>query len=102
MEAIKNHTGQVVPLNMSNIDTDQIIPKQFLKRVERTGLGQFVFHNWRFDDAGNRRDGFELDDAKFEGASVLLAGEYFGCGSSREHAPLPLLESGCTLIAAPS
>src|SRR5699024_204541 len=92
----------VLPLSTAVRQTEQIIPKQFLKRVERTGFGQFVFHNWRFDDEGNRRDGFELDDAKFEGASVLLAGENFGCGSSREHAPWALLDYGFRVIIAPS
>ncbi|WP_411843963.1 3-isopropylmalate dehydratase small subunit [Salinicoccus sp. HZC-1] len=102
MEAISEHTGKVFPLDRSNVDTDQIIPKQFLKRVERTGFGQFVFHNWRFDDDGNRREGFEMDDEKFKGASVLLAGENFGCGSSREHAPWALLDYGFRVIIAPS
>lgn len=102
MEAISEHKGKVFPLDRSNVDTDQIIPKQFLKRVERTGFGQFVFHNWRFDDDGNRREGFEMDDSKFEDASVLLAGENFGCGSSREHAPWALLDYGFKVIIAPS
>lgn len=102
MEAISEHKGKAFPLDRSNVDTDQIIPKQFLKRVERTGFGQFVFHNWRFDDEGQRREGFEMDDEKFEGASVLLAGENFGCGSSREHAPWALLDYGFRVIIAPS
>ncbi len=102
MEAISEHEGKVFPLDRTNVDTDQIIPKQFLKRVERTGFGQFVFHNWRFDDDGNRREGFDMDDEKFEGASVLLAGENFGCGSSREHAPWALLDYGFKVIIAPS
>lgn len=72
MEAIKNHTGQVVPLNMSNIDTDQIIPKQFLKRIERTGFGQFLFYNWRFDENGKQRPDFNLNKPKYKGASILI------------------------------
>lgn len=102
MEAIKEHKGLVFPLNRANIDTDQIIPKQFLKRVERTGFGQFVFYNWRFDDNGNKREDFELNQPKFEGTSVLLAGENFGCGSSREHAPWALFDYGFRVVIAPS
>lgn len=102
MEAISEHKGKVYPLDRGNVDTDQIIPKQFLKRVERTGFGQFVFNDWRFDDEGNRRPDFDLDDERFEGASVLLAGENFGCGSSREHAPWALLDYGFQVIIAPS
>lgn len=102
MEAIKEHEGKVFPLNRSNVDTDQIIPKQFLKRVERTGFGQFVFHNWRFDDDGNPKTDFELDSPRYKDASVLIAGENFGCGSSREHAPWALLDFGFKVIIAPS
>lgn len=102
MEAIKEHEGKVFPLNRSNVDTDQIIPKQFLKRVERTGFGQFVFHNWRFDDDGNPKPDFELDSPRYKDASVLIAGENFGCGSSREHAPWALLDFGFKVIIAPS
>lgn len=102
MEAIKEHEGKVFPLNRSNVDTDQIIPKQFLKRVERTGFGQFVFHNWRFDDDGNPKPDFELDSSRYKDASVLIAGENFGCGSSREHAPWALLDFGFKVIIAPS
>ncbi|RKQ35667.1 3-isopropylmalate dehydratase small subunit [Oceanobacillus halophilus] len=102
MEAIKEHKGLVFPLNRTNVDTDQIIPKQFLKRIERTGFGQFVFYNWRFDDSGNKREDFDLNKTQFEGASILLAGENFGCGSSREHAPWALLDYGFKVIIAPS
>ncbi|MCG7332350.1 3-isopropylmalate dehydratase small subunit [Salinicoccus roseus] len=102
MEAIKEHEGKVFPLNRSNVDTDQIIPKQFLKRVERTGFGQFVFHNWRFDDDGNPKPDFELDSPRYKDASILIAGENFGCGSSREHAPWALLDFGFQVIIAPS
>ncbi|WP_156289787.1 3-isopropylmalate dehydratase small subunit [Oceanobacillus salinisoli] len=102
MEAIKEHKGLVFPLNRTNIDTDQIIPKQFLKRIERTGFGQFVFYNWRFDDNGNKREDFDLNKPQFDGASILLAGENFGCGSSREHAPWALLDYGFRVVIAPS
>lgn len=102
MEAIKEHEGKVFPLNRSNVDTDQIIPKQFLKRVERTGFGQFVFYNWRFDDDGNPKPDFELDSPRYKDASILIAGENFGCGSSREHAPWALLDFGFQVIIAPS
>src|SRR5699024_12013531 len=78
IEAIKNHTGQVVPLNMSNIDTDQIIPKQFLKRIERTGFGQFLFYNWRFDENGKQRPDFNLNKPKYKDASILITQENFG------------------------
>lgn len=102
MEAIRNHTGQVVPLNMSNIDTDQIIPKQFLKRIERTGFGQFLFFNWRFDENGNQRPEFNLNKPKYKDASILITQENFGSGSSREHAPWSLLDYGFKIIIAPS
>lgn len=101
MKAIKEHTGLVCPLNRANIDTDQIIPKQFLKRIERSGFGQFLFHHWRFDDEGNKRD-FPLNDPKYKDASILLTGDNFGCGSSREHAPWSLLDYGFRVIIAPS
>ncbi|RDW15576.1 3-isopropylmalate dehydratase small subunit [Oceanobacillus chungangensis] len=102
MEAIKQHQGLVFPLNRANIDTDQIIPKQFLKRIERTGFGQFLFFNWRFDDEGKERADFALNQPKYKNTSVLLAGENFGCGSSREHAPWALLDYGFKVIIAPS
>ncbi|TMN23796.1 3-isopropylmalate dehydratase small subunit [Lentibacillus cibarius] len=102
MEAIQEHQGVVVPLNRSNIDTDQIIPKQFLKRIERTGFGQFLFYNWRFDDNGNMQEDFVLNNPAYQKATILLAGENFGCGSSREHAPWSLLDYGFRVIIAPS
>lgn len=102
MEAIREHTGLVCPLNRENIDTDQIIPKQFLKRIERSGFGQFLFHHWRFDDEGNKRQDFPLNDPKYKDATILLAGDNFGCGSSREHAPWSLLDYGFRVIIAPS
>lgn len=102
MEAIRRHEGLVYPLNRANIDTDQIIPKQFLKRIERTGFGQFLFYHWRFEDDGTPRKDFSLNDPKYEGASILLTGENFGCGSSREHAPWALEDYGFKVIIAPS
>lgn len=102
MEAIKKHEGLVYPLNRTNIDTDQIIPKQFLKRIERTGFGEFVFYNWRFDDDGKPREDFDMNQEKYNGASILITGENFGCGSSREHAPWALLDYGFKVIMAPS
>lgn len=102
MEAIEQHEGLVYPLNRENIDTDQIIPKQFLKRIERTGFGQFLFFNWRFHDNGELREDFSLNAPKYQGASVLLAGENFGCGSSREHAPWALEDYGFKVVIAPS
>lgn len=102
MEPIKQHKGLVYPLNRTNVDTDQIIPKQFLKRIERTGFGQFLFYHWRFDDDGNKRENFNLNDPKYENATILVTGENFGCGSSREHAPWSLLDFGFKVIIAPS
>lgn len=102
MEPLKIHQGLVYPLNRSNIDTDQIIPKQFLKRIERSGFGQFLFYHWRFDDNGNLRPDFSLNDPKYQGASILVAGENFGCGSSREHAPWAVQDFGFKIVIAPS
>jgi 3-isopropylmalate/(R)-2-methylmalate dehydratase small subunit len=102
MEPLRIHKGLVFPLNRTNIDTDQIIPKQFLKRIERSGFGQFLFYHWRFDDDGNPRPDFPLNDQKYQGASILLAGENFGCGSSREHAPWAVQDYGFKIVIAPS
>jgi 3-isopropylmalate/(R)-2-methylmalate dehydratase small subunit len=102
MEPFRIHTGIVALLNRTNVDTDQIIPKQFLKRIERTGFGQFLFFDWRFRDDGSPKPEFELNDARFRGASILLSGENFGCGSSREHAPWALRDFGFRVIVAPS
>src|SRR6476661_1180114 len=102
MEPLRIHTGIVCPLNRTNIDTDQIIPKQFLKRIERTGFGQFLFYHWRFDDDGNKRTEFGLNNPAYRDASILLAGDNFGCGSSREHAPWALLDYGFQVVIAPS
>ncbi|WP_078597425.1 3-isopropylmalate dehydratase small subunit [Evansella clarkii] len=102
MEPFKLHTGLVCPLNRTNIDTDQIIPKQFLKRIERQGFGEFLFFHWRFEDDGKAKENFPLNKAEYKGASILAAGENFGCGSSREHAPWALEDHGFKVIIAPS
>ncbi|MEO2077973.1 MAG: 3-isopropylmalate dehydratase small subunit [Bacillus sp. (in: firmicutes)] len=102
MEPLRIHQGLVCPLNRPNIDTDQIIPKQFLKRIERSGFGQFLFYHWRFNDEGNLKPDFPLNLPKYQGASVLVAGENFGCGSSREHAPWAVQDFGFKVIIAPS
>lgn len=102
MEPIRIHKGLVYPLNRANIDTDQIIPKQFLKRIERSGFGQFLFYNWRFDENGNPREDFSLNNPKYQGASILVGGENFGCGSSREHAPWAIQDYGFRVVIAPS
>ena len=86
MRAFREHTGIVAPLDRSNVDTDQIIPKQFLKRIERTGYGEFLFYDWRYDGEGMAKPDFVLNQPQFAGASILVAGKNFGCGSSREHA----------------
>lgn len=102
MQPIKQHSGLVYPLKRSNVDTDQIIPKQFLKSIKRTGFGQYLFYNWRFDNEGNKREDFSLHDKKYENASILIAGENFAIGSSREHAPWSLLDYGFKAVIAPS
>ena len=102
MEPLRIHQGVVCPLNRTNVDTDQIIPKQFLKRIERSGFGQFLFYHWRFDDNGNLREDFPLNAPKYQGASILVAGDNFGCGSSREHAPWAVQDFGFKVIIAPS
>ncbi|HEX8188206.1 MAG TPA: 3-isopropylmalate dehydratase small subunit [Pyrinomonadaceae bacterium] len=96
------HAGVAAPLDHPNVDTDQIIPKQFLKRVERTGFGQFLFYDWRFVADGSPDPAFVLNEPRYAGASVLLAGSNFGCGSSREHAPWALLDYGFRAVVAPS
>ncbi len=102
MEPFTKHTGIVAPLDRVNVDTDQIIPKQFLKRIERTGFGQFLFFDWRLGPDGAINEEFELNDPAYQGASILLAGRNFGCGSSREHAPWALRDYGFRAIIAPS
>jgi len=102
MQPFRIHTGLAVPLDRSNVDTDQIIPKQFLKRVERTGFGEFLFYDWRFSADGRPDLSFELNEPRYRGASILIAGKNFGCGSSREHAPWALADYGFRAIIAPS
>lgn len=102
MEPLKTHTGKAAVLNRINVDTDQIIPKQFLKRIERTGYGRFAFFDWRYLENGEPDPEFELNRKVYEGASILIAGENFGCGSSREHAPWALDDYGFKIIIAPS
>jgi 3-isopropylmalate/(R)-2-methylmalate dehydratase small subunit len=102
MEKMTVYTGKPVILDRDHVDTDQIIPKQFLKRIERTGFGRYVFFDWRFHADGTERDDFELNQPEAKGATILLAGENFGCGSSREHAPWALGDYGFKIILASS
>ncbi len=102
MNKFTKHTGKTVALYQPNIDTDQIIPKQFLKRIERTGYGEFLFYDWRFNADGGAKSDFVLNDPKYKNASILLAGANFGCGSSREHAPWSLTDYGFRAVIAPS
>jgi len=102
LERFTRHTGLVAPLDRANVDTDQIIPKQFLKRIERTGFGQFLFYDWRYVTDGQPNPSFVLNEPRYQGASILVADKNFGCGSSREHAPWALGEFGFRAIIAPS
>ncbi len=102
MKPFRQHTGLVAPLDRANVDTDQIIPKQFLKRIERTGFGEFVFYDWRYLPDGQPDPSFVLNEPRYQGASILIADKNFGCGSSREHAPWALGEYGFRVIIAPS
>ena len=102
MEEFKKLTGIVAPVDRVNVDTDAIIPKQFLKRIERTGFGQFLFYEWRFDEAGNDNAAFEMNKPRYKGASVLISRANFGCGSSREHAPWAIMDYGFRVVIAPS
>ena len=102
MEPFRTHKGLVAPLDRTNVDTDQIIPKQFLKRIERSGYGQFLFYDWRYLAEGKLDPSFVLNHPRYAGASILVAGKNFGCGSSREHAPWALLDYGFRAIIAPS
>ncbi|MDQ2855084.1 MAG: 3-isopropylmalate dehydratase small subunit, partial [Acidobacteriota bacterium] len=96
------HIGLVAPLERANVDTDQIIPKQFLKRIERTGFGEFLFYDWRYRPSRELNEDFSLNEPRYRGASILVAGKNFGCGSSREHAPWALGDFGFRAIIAPS
>ena len=102
MQPFRIHTGKAAPLDRANVDTDQIIPKQFLKRIERSGYGQFLFYDWRYLPDGKPDPSFALNQPRYAGASVLLAAKNFGCGSSREHAPWALADYGFRAIIAPS
>lgn len=104
MEALVRHEGVAALMNRANVDTDQIIPKQFLKKISRTGFGEHLFHDWRYlDDEGTKNDpSFELNKETFAGASILVAGDNFGCGSSREHAPWALHDYGFRVIISTS
>lgn len=102
MEKFTTFEGSVAPLFQTNIDTDQIIPKQFLTRIERTGYGAFLFNDWRLNPDGSPKPDFALNDPRYAGASILVAGANFGCGSSREHAPWSLLDYGFRAVIAPS
>lgn len=102
MEKYTPHTSIAALLNRSNVDTDQIIPKQFLKKVERSGFGAHLFHDWRFNADGSDNPEFELNNPAFQGARILVTGENFGCGSSREHAPWAIADYGFNTIIATS
>jgi 3-isopropylmalate/(R)-2-methylmalate dehydratase small subunit len=96
------HRGRVAPLDRVNVDTDQIIPKQFLKRIEKTGFGEFLFYDWRYSSNGKKTGEFVLDEPRYEGASILVAGKNFGCGSSREHAVWALTDFGFRAVISSS
>jgi 3-isopropylmalate/(R)-2-methylmalate dehydratase small subunit len=102
MQPFRKHTGIVAPLDRVNVDTDQIIPKQFLKRIERIGFGEFLFYDWRFSADGKKIGDFVLHDPRYERATVLIAGRNFGCGSSREHAVWALSDYGFRAVIASS
>lgn len=102
MEKFTTFTGSAAPLMRANIDTDQIIPKQFLKRIERTGYGEFLFYDWSRNVDGSKVADFILNDERYASASILIAGSNFGCGSSREHAPWSMTDRGFRVVVAPS
>ena len=102
MEPINEIKSIITPLNRKNVDTDQIISKEFLKRIERTGFGKYLFYHWRFDAEGNERTDFILNDERYKDSTILVAHENFGCGSSREHAPWAILDYGFRVVIAPS
>lgn len=102
MDSFKKITSIVTPLDKVNVDTDQIVPKQFLKLVQKSGFGKFLFFNWRYDEQENEKSDFILNNPKYENSQVLVAGDNFGCGSSREHAVWALLDYGFAVIIAPS
>lgn len=102
MEPINKHESIITPLDRVNVDTDQIIPKQFLKRIERTGFGKYLFYGWRFNEDGTKNNSFVLNNPLYAGSSILVANHNFGCGSSREHAPWALKDYGFKIVIAPS
>jgi len=102
MEPFKNVKSIVTPLDKVNVDTDQIVPKQFLKLVQKSGFGKFLFFNWRFDENENPKSDFVLNDSKYDGSKILVAGDNFGCGSSREHAVWALQDYGFSVIISSS
>ncbi|MFJ7978866.1 3-isopropylmalate dehydratase small subunit [Lysinibacillus xylanilyticus] len=102
MEPINIVSSVITPLDRKNVDTDQIISKEFLKRIERTGFGQYLFHHWRFDADGNEIKDFVLNKLEFKDSKILVAQDNFGCGSSREHAPWAILDYGFNVVIAPS
>ncbi len=102
MEPINIVKSVYAPLDRKNVDTDQIISKEFLKRIERTGFGQFLFYHWRFDEQGNPNENFVLNKPQYKDAEILVAQDNFGCGSSREHAPWAILDYGFRVVIAPS
>ena len=102
MEKFDKHRGVAAPLNMINIDTDKLIPKQFLKTIKRTGLGKYLFNEIRFNADGSENEDFVLNKPAYRDASILVAGDNFGCGSSREHAPWALLDYGVKCVISTS
>lgn len=102
MEPFQDVKSKLIPLDMMNVDTDQIIPKQFLKLIQKTGYGDFLFYDWRFDRGGNPKNGFILNDPKYNERQVLLTRDNFGCGSSREHAVWALFDYGIRVVIASS
>lgn len=102
MQSFQKIKTIITPLNKVNVDTDQIVPKQFLKLVQKSGFGKFLFYNWRYDDQDNQKSDFILNDIKYKNSKILVAGDNFGCGSSREHAVWALLDYGFSVIMAPS
>lgn len=102
MEQFKKVKSGVTPLDKVNVDTDQIVPKQFLKLVQKSGFGKFLFFNWRYDENENKKPDFVLNDERYKNSKILVAGDNFGCGSSREHAVWALQDYGFSVIIAPS
>lgn len=102
MESFKKVTSIVTPLDKVNVDTDQIVPKQFLKLVQKSGFGKFLFFNWRYDEQENEKSDFVLNNPNYKNSQILVAGDNFGCGSSREHAVWALLDYGFSVVIAPS